>query len=150
MAAHRRRAVRLRRSSSAMGPVKAREREVLLCLAAASGPLTASAVQSEIGGLAYTTVMTTLSRLHAKAAIERTLRGRAYEYTLVGGTRAAQSNMTAHQMVKLLDEEADRASVLTRFVAALKPEDEQLLTDLLERTPVARSSKPGSKSRPKT
>jgi predicted transcriptional regulator len=132
------------------------EREVLLCLAAAKRPLTAADVQSEIGGLAYTTVMTTLSRLHAKAAIERTLRGRAYEYTLVGGTRAAQSNMTAHQMVKLLDEEADRAGVLTRFVAALKPEDEQLLTDLLDRPPVANSSKPvrkagsKSKSRPKT
>src|ERR1700712_4626105 len=93
------------------------EREVLLCLAAAKGPLTAADVQVEIGGLAYTTVMTTLSRLHAKAAIDRTLRGRAYEYTLVGGTQAAQSNMTAHQMVRLLDDEADRTSVLTRFVA---------------------------------
>jgi predicted transcriptional regulator len=122
------------------------EHEVLLCLAAANGPLTAADVQNEIGGLAYTTVMTTLSRLHAKAAIERTLRGRAYEYTLVGGTQAAQSNMKAHQMVKLLDEEADRASVLTRFVAALKPEDEQLLTDLLERGPAAGGATSGRKA----
>jgi predicted transcriptional regulator len=142
-----------RKESRARGSL---EHEVLLCLAAAKGPLTAAAVQSEIGGLAYTTVVTTLSRLHGKAAIERTLRGRAYEYTLVGGTQAAQSNMTAHQMVKLLDEEADRASVLTRFVASLKPEDEQLLTDLLERASVADGSKAGrttgskSKSRPKT
>jgi predicted transcriptional regulator len=142
-----------RKESRARGSL---EHEVLLCLAAAKGPLTAADVQSEIAGLAYTTVMTTLSRLHAKAAIERTLRGRAYEYTLVGGTRAAQSNMTAHQMVKLLDEEADRAGVLTRFVASLKPEDEQLLTDLLDRPPVAISSKTvrkagsKSKSRPKT
>jgi predicted transcriptional regulator len=60
------------------------EREVLLCLAAAAHPLTAAEVQSEIGGLAYTTVMTTLSRLHAKGALERELQGRAYEYTLVG------------------------------------------------------------------
>lgn len=108
------------------------EREVLLCLAAARAPLTAAAVQAEIGDLAYTTVMTTLSRLHAKGAIERTLQGRAYEYTLVGGTKAAQTNMTAHQMLKLLDEESDRASVLTRFVAELKPEDEALLAGLLE------------------
>jgi predicted transcriptional regulator len=142
-----------RKESRARGSL---EREVLLCLAAAKGPLTAATVQAEIGGLAYTTVMTTLSRLHGKGAIERTLQGRAYEYTLVGGTQAAQYNMTAHQMVKLLDEESDRASVLTRFVAALKPEDEALLTDLLERAPVARESKSGgaagakSKSRPKT
>lgn len=140
-----------RKESRARGRL---EHEVLLCLAAAKGPVTAADVQAEIGGLAYTTVMTTLSRLYAKAAIERTLRGRAYEYTLVGGTQAAQSNMTAHQMVKLLDEEDDRASVLTRFVAALGPEDEQLLTDLLERTSADGSIKPGrasgsrSKSRP--
>jgi predicted transcriptional regulator len=117
------------------------EREVLMCLAAARRPLTAADVQAEIGGLAYTTVMTTLSRLHGKGAIERTLQGRAYEYTLVGGTAAAQSNMTAHQMLKLLGEETDRASVLTRFVAELAPEDEKLLTALLERTPAKQSPK---------
>jgi predicted transcriptional regulator len=127
-----------RKESRARGSL---EREVLLCLAAAKGPLTAADVQAEIGGLAYTTVMTTLSRLHGKGAIERTMAGRAYEYTLVGGTKAAQTNMTAHQMLKLLDEESDRASVLTRFVAELKPEDEKLLNDLLERVPGARSPK---------
>ena len=117
------------------------EREVLMCLAAANRPLTAAEVQAEIGGLAYTTVMTTLSRLFDKGAIDRTLHGRAYEYTLVGGTEAARSNMTAHQMLKLLADENDRASVLTRFVAELKPEDEQLLTDLLGRTSTARGPK---------
>jgi predicted transcriptional regulator len=109
------------------------EHEVLMCLAAAGRPLTAAEVQAEIGGLAYTTVMTTLSRLHAKRALERTLQGRAYEYTLVGGTERARSNMAAHQMLRLLDDETDRASVLTRFVAELQPEDERLLTELLER-----------------
>ena len=110
------------------------EREVLMCLAAAGRPLTAAEVQAEIGGLAYTTVMTTLARLHTKGALERRLQGRAYEYSMVGGTERAQSNMTAHQMLRLLDDEADRAGVLTRFVAELKPEDERLLTELLERT----------------
>jgi predicted transcriptional regulator len=118
------------------------EREVLMCLAAAGRPLTVADVQAEIGGLAYTTVMTTLSRLHGKGAIGREQRGRAYEYSLVGGTEAAQSNMTAHQMLKLLDDEADRTSVLTRFVAELKPEDERLLTDLLGWAPGARRPKP--------
>src|ERR1700733_2795515 len=109
------------------------EHEVLLCLAAAKGPLTAADVQAEIGGLAYTTVMTTLSRLYAKKAIDRTLHGRAYQYTLIGGTKAAHSNMAAHQMLKVLDDETDRAGVLSRFVAELRPEDERLLTELLER-----------------
>src|ERR1700760_3424556 len=79
------------------------EQEILTCLAAAGRPLTASDVQAEISGdPAYTTVMTTLARLHAKRALDRVLSGRAYEYTLVGGTIGARSNMTAHQMVKLL------------------------------------------------
>jgi predicted transcriptional regulator len=119
------------------------EREILACLAAAGQPLTPAQVQAEIGGeLAYTTVMTTLSRLYAKGALERATTGRAYAYTLLGGADLARSNMTAHQMLKLLDEEADRASVLTRFVAELKPEDEKLLTDLLER---AGYSEPGDR-----
>jgi hypothetical protein len=42
--------------------------------------------------------------------------------------------MKAHQMLKLLDDEVDRASVLTRFVSELRPEDEKLLTRLLNRT----------------
>jgi predicted transcriptional regulator len=110
------------------------EQEVLACLAAAGRPMTPAQVQSALARpLAYTTVMTTLSRLYAKRALSRNMLGRAYEYTLTGGTQGARSNMTAHQMLKLLDDESDRAGVLTRFVADLKPEDEKVLTELLSR-----------------
>jgi predicted transcriptional regulator len=109
------------------------EEEVLSCLAANGGPMTAAQVQTEIGGLAYTTVMTTLSRLYTKGALARQPVGRAYEYALIGDPSRARSNMTAHQMLKLLDEESDRAGVLTRFVNELSDEDEQLLTALLEK-----------------
>jgi predicted transcriptional regulator len=109
------------------------EREVLACLAAAGRPLTAAQVQAEIAGdLAYTTVMTTLSRLHAKRALERRAVGRAYEYTLSGDPQSAQTNMTAHQMLKLLDDGSDRVGVLSRFISELKPEDEALLAELLD------------------
>ncbi len=111
------------------------EREILTCLAAADEPLSAGQVQAALGGeLAYTTVMTTLSRLYAKGALERALAGRAYHYSLVGDTETARSNMTAHHMLKLLDDESDRVKVLTRFVAELDPEDEELLTSLLRQT----------------
>lgn len=120
-----------RRGARARGALEA---EVLSCLAAAGGPMTAAQVRAAIGrGLAYTTVMTTLSRLHAKGALERGPAGRAYAYSLVGDAAVARSNMAAHQMLRLLDEEADRAGVLSRFVAELRPEDEALLTELLER-----------------
>lgn len=108
------------------------EAEVLACLAAAGDGLTPAEVQADLGDeLAYTTVMTTLSRLHAKGALERAAAGRAYRYRLVGGTDGARSNMTAHQMLKLLDEESDHAGVLSRFVAELSPEDERVLTRLV-------------------
>ena len=39
--------------------------------------------------------------------------------------------MTARRMLKLLEADADRARVLSRFVADLSPEDERLLAGLL-------------------
>jgi predicted transcriptional regulator len=70
--------------------------EVLACLAGA-GDMTPAQVQAELGGqLAYTTVMTTLSRLHRKGAIERSPAGRGFRYSLVGGPGRARSNMFRH------------------------------------------------------
>src|SRR5918911_4565600 len=105
------------------------EQEVLACLAAAGPPLTVADVQAELGGeLAYTTVLTALSRLHAKGALTREPAGRGYAYALPADADAA---MTARRMSRLLDSREDRAGVLARFVADLSPEDEQLLTELL-------------------
>src|SRR3954454_7369001 len=59
------------------------EQEVLACLGAAGRPLTVAEVLAEIGGdLAYTTVLTALSRLHAKGALTRQPAGRGYAYAL--------------------------------------------------------------------
>jgi predicted transcriptional regulator len=88
-------------------------------------------VQAELGsGLAYTTILTTLARLHAKHALTRFADGRAYRYALTGGTEGAAASVTAHRMLNLLDG-SDRAEVLSRFVAELDPHDEALLTQLL-------------------
>ena len=108
------------------------EREVLAALAAADGPMTAAEVQAELGGdLAYTTVMTTLSRLHDKAALEREPAGRAYAYRLAAAPDAVAAGVTARRMRRLLDADQDRGDVLARFVADLRPEDGRLLADLL-------------------
>ena len=113
-------------------PRGALERDVLACLAAAGRPLSPGEVQAELGDdLAYTTVMTTLSRLYAKGALSRQPAGRGYAYELPGGPDAAQASMTAHRMLQLLDAGGDRAGVLSRFVADLRPEDEELLSGLL-------------------
>jgi predicted transcriptional regulator len=113
-------------------PRGALEREVLACLAVAGRPLTVSEVLADLGGeLAYTTVMTTLTRLHDKGALTRAPAGRAYAYSLVGDATAVGSSVTAHRMRRLLEAGEDRAGVLTRFVAGLRPEDGQLLAELL-------------------
>jgi predicted transcriptional regulator len=117
-------------------PRGALEREVLACLAAAGRPLSPGEVRAELGDdLAYTTVMTTLSRLHRKGALSRQRAGRGYAYGLAGGPDAAQASMTAHRMLQLLDAGEDRAGVLSRFVADLRPEDEELLNGLLAADP---------------
>ena len=109
------------------------EREVLACLAAAGQAMTAAEVRAALGDrLAYTTVMTTLSRLHDKRALTREARGRAYAYELPGDTTTAAASVTAHRMHRLLDEGPDRAGVLARFIAELSPDDERLLTELLQ------------------
>lgn len=108
------------------------EREILACLAAADQAMSPADVRTELGNrLAYTTVMTTLSRLHAKGAISRQPAGRGYVYALRGGPDDAQASMTAHRMLRLLEAGGDRAGVLSRFIADLSHEDEQLLSDLL-------------------
>jgi predicted transcriptional regulator len=108
------------------------EREVMACLAAADSPMTAAQVQAELGEeLAYTTVMTTLTRLHAKHALVRSARGRAFAYELVGGTAGARASVTAHHMHKLLESGTDRADVLSHFVDRLDGDSERVLRSLL-------------------
>ena len=108
------------------------EQEVLGCLAAAGRPLTVTEVLADLGGdLAYTTVLTALSRLHAKGALHRQPSGRAFAYSLPEDPAAVGASVTARRMSRLLDAGPDRAGVLARFVADLGPEDERLLTELL-------------------
>ncbi|HEX2894462.1 MAG TPA: BlaI/MecI/CopY family transcriptional regulator [Marmoricola sp.] len=112
------------------------EREVLACVAAAHHPVTASDVLADLGpGLAYTTVMTTLSRLAAKGVLHRELDGRAYRYAVAGQPDQVPAAMTAHRMRKLLEGRADRAGILTRFVEDLNAEDAEVLRGLLSDGP---------------
>ena len=109
------------------------EQEVLACLAAAGRPLTTAEVQAELDGrLAYTTVMTALTRLHAKGVLTRRPAGRAFAYGLAAELDTIPASLTARGMRRLLESGPDRASVLASFVAELGPEDERILTGLLE------------------
>lgn len=109
------------------------EAEILAALWAAGAPLTAAVVQREVApDLAYTTVVTILSRLHDKHALDRVRSGRAYAYTPV----ADEPGMAAQRMRRVLDSERDRSTVLARFVSDLSSADELLLRALLDESPV--------------
>src|SRR5580704_9889819 len=105
--------------------------EVLGILQAAGEPLATAEVRERLGGdLAYTTVVTILSRLHAKGVLDRERAGRAYRYTPV----ADEPGLAARRMASVLAAESDREAVLARFVSGLSDEDEQALRRMLEDT----------------
>lgn len=105
---------------------------VLEALREAGRPLTPGEVlewlqAAGVGPLAYTTVVTILSRLHGQGIAERSRAGRAYAYSAAGG----QAELTARRMRRLLDADDDRAGVLASFVGGLSARDERVLRELL-------------------
>src|SRR5689334_4283787 len=83
--------------------------EVLDVLQSAGSPLTPAEVMIRLPeDLAYSTVVTTLSRLYEKGVLVRELRGRAYAYTPV----ADAAGLAARRMREALEKEPDRATVL--------------------------------------
>ncbi|MFC0597331.1 BlaI/MecI/CopY family transcriptional regulator [Streptomyces palmae] len=105
------------------------EAQVLSALRGAPGPVAATWVQERLeGDLAYTTVMTILSRLHTKQAVTRERVGRTFLW------RAAsdEAGLAALRMRRVLDGQDDREAVLASFVTGLTADDEQLLRDLLK------------------
>src|ERR1700733_9142751 len=107
------------------------EAAALDALQRAGSALSPSEVRERIGGdLAYTTVVTILSRLHAKGMLSRYKDGRVHRYAPV----ADQPGLAARRMARVLDEEADREAVLARFVSSLSDRDEELLRKMLAGT----------------
>ena len=104
------------------------EAAVLAVLQAAGSALSPGEVRNRLGGdLAYTTVVTILSRLHAKGVLERRKAGRAFRYAPV----TDEPGLAARRMARVLDAEPDREAVLARFVSGLSGSDEELLRRML-------------------
>ena len=104
------------------------EAEVLAALWASEGAATPSEVLAEIGdGLAYTTVMTILTRLWQKGLVERERRGRAYAYS----PSVTEAELAATRMQAELSHVSDREAALSRFVGTLSKKDERMLRRVL-------------------
>ncbi|MGI8590351.1 MAG: BlaI/MecI/CopY family transcriptional regulator [Nakamurella sp.] len=113
------------------GPLEA---AVIAVVAAAAGPIAVAQVRKALPGEpAYTTVMTTLSRLAGKGALSQSRDGRAFKYSLAAPAEAVDDAVAARRMRRLLSDGSDRAGVLARFVAELDADEERILVALLER-----------------
>ncbi|TNM24613.1 BlaI/MecI/CopY family transcriptional regulator [Streptomyces sedi] len=104
------------------------EAQVLATLRLAQGPVTAGWVRERLpDALAYSTVITILTRLHEKHAVRRERSGRSFLWT----PAADEAGLAALRMRRVLEGREDRDAVLASFVTALSPDDEQLLRRLL-------------------
>jgi predicted transcriptional regulator len=114
-------------------PAGALSAQVLKLLTASGRAMTPGEVQQALAStepqpLAYTTVVTILSRLHTQGLLDRFRHGRAFAYLPV----ADHARLAAGRMRRVLDAEDDRETVLARFVGGLSAHDEQILRRLLE------------------
>lgn len=105
------------------------ETDILGVLWAASRPLTPAEVNDRLdSGLAYTTVLTVLTRLWTKGLLERTRQGRAYAYRAL----LSESELASQRLADTLASASDRTEVLARFVGRLPKRDLAALRRLLD------------------
>lgn len=88
----------------------------------------AEALEEVDADLAYTTVMTILTRLWKKGLVERHRQGRGFVYRAV----VSEEDLAAQRMQEALRPVRDRAATLTRFVDSLSPDEERLLRRVIE------------------
>lgn len=87
------------------------------------------AIEADGTNLAYTTVMTILSRLRDKGQATRERTGRAFRYTAV----QTEAEAVATRMQAALRDTRQHKAALATFVSGLSAHDEQALRDLMRR-----------------
>jgi predicted transcriptional regulator len=105
------------------------EADVLDVLWRAAEPMPPAAVRDELGAdLAYTTVMTILTRLWQKGLVDRSKVGRAYAYAAV----VSEADLAATRMRSALAGTSDRTATMSRFVDSLSKKETAALRAALE------------------
>ena len=96
-----------------------------------SGPVTVAQVQDYLdkkSGLAYTTIMTIMSRLEKKGLLERTISGKAYVYSAAVTREEFNTSIVSGLLDGLLADFSRPA--LSYFIKKLSEEDETTLNEL--------------------
>jgi predicted transcriptional regulator len=108
------------------------ELRVLEALWAADGPRSVRDLQPGFAGVAYTTLMTTLDRLHRKQVLSRTKSGKAFLYTPLHTRDALVSGLAGDALAAILGPRAEGLRpILSFFVDAVSRADRDAL-DALE------------------
>jgi len=116
--------------AQAFGPL---EVQVLKAVWRQRRPATVKSLQSSFPGVAYTTLMTTLDRLHKKSVLERAKVGRAFAYVPRFARPEMELRLAAKSIESLLGgarERTELAPLLSCFVDAVSERDRLLLDDL--------------------
>lgn len=112
-----------------MGELEGRAMEILW---SHGGALTPGEVHERLSAerpLAYTTVMTILTRLWNKGALERERNGRAFAYHPV----EARAEAAARRMREILETSGNRDDALASFLGSMSKSDKAQLRRLLDR-----------------
>jgi predicted transcriptional regulator len=86
-------------------------------------------LQPEFPGAAYTTLMTTMDRLHRKGVLDRRKDGRAFVYTPVCPREEFESRLVTRALTPLLQGNAAQP-ILSFFVEEVSRQDDRLLDEL--------------------
>lgn len=115
-------------SSSPFGPLEWR---VLEALWEHGADASVRDLQPRFQEIAYTTLMTTLDRLHRKGVLDRAKHGRAFRYA-IGHTRAElESSLAAGALrAAISGNEASLRPLMSFFVDAVGERDHDLLNEL--------------------
>jgi predicted transcriptional regulator len=107
------------------------EIRVLEALWRAETPQNVRDLQPSFGGVAYTTLMTTLDRLHRKGVLEREKAGRAFRYRVRYTREELLSGLAGEALEAVFGTRAaDLKPILSFFVETVSREDRESLAAL--------------------
>lgn len=119
----------LRRKSGLAAVFGTLELRVLEAMWARGGEANVRDMLDAFPNAAYTTLMTTMDRLHRKGVLERRRDGRAFVYRTVSSREAMESGLVARALEPLL-KGASAQPVLSCLVDEVSRHDEKLLDEL--------------------
>jgi len=122
---------RFRRPAEIAGRLGPLERKVLDAVWVSKNPVSVRDLQPEFADIAYTTLMTTLDRLHRKQLLDRTKQGRAFFYVARLTRQEFESARVADALdIALSNAPQNLGPLLSYFVQAVGDHDHELLDEL--------------------